>query len=455
MPGGCQTYTSSNTLGRIPRTGNSFASFYYLPAGNKYFYTNGLNLTAGITYSAALWYETEYYGYTNWTDLSILYSTTQTTTGMVPIVSSNGPAVSNIYKPLSGTFTVPATGLYYIVIKATSTSGSATYLTWDDLSITIPCEENSPNTPTVGLTANTTTICTGDMVNLNASGADTYTWSTGANGTVISDSPLINTVYNVIGTNTLTGCVSSKSETVIVNSTPVIFVVTNKQTVCSGSPANLTALGGSSYIWSNGSNGANITVSPTVATTFTVLATGANGCTGVATQMIGVNPLPTVTATSNRPNEMCPTETAQLTAAGSAVSYQWVSNSSPLLLSGNPINVSPNATTIYTVTGTDANGCQKSTTVVQNVISCVGVNEHTMLSGLHVYPNPTLGEFSVESKNTLNKMIEVIDVTGKVIFSTVSSQHVIKVDLKGFSNGVYYLKIQTNNSVEVTKVIKE
>ena len=455
LGGTCQTYTSSNTLGRMPRTGNSFASFYYTPVGAKYFYTNGIYLNAGITYSASTWYQTEYYGYNNWTDLSILYGTTQTPTGQISIATTNGPAVSNVYKPLSGTFTVATSGLYYVSVRATSTSGSASYLTWDDLAITIPCDAGSPNTPTINLVANSSTICSGESVSLNSSGADTYTWSTGSNAGGITDTPPFTTMYSVVGTNTLTGCTNTVNQTVVVNSTPVILVVTNKQTVCSGSPANLTALGASSYTWSNGLNGMIITVNPTVATTYSVLATGSNGCTGSSSQLINVNPLPTVSAATNRPNEMCPTETAILTAAGNAVSFQWISNTSPLVLSGNPINVSPSATAIYTVTGADANGCQKSTTVVQNVVSCTGIGEQTALSGMHVYPNPTSGEFSIASNNTLTKTVEVMDVTGKIVSTLTSNLEVVKLNITTLSNGIYYIKIQSNTAVEVVKVVKQ
>ena len=96
--------------------------------GNLLFYTNGIYLKAGVTYSAALWYQTEYYGYNNWTDLSILYGTTQTATGQVTIATTAGPAISNVYKSLSNTFTVPTSGIYYIAVRGTgNTSSSAQY----------------------------------------------------------------------------------------------------------------------------------------------------------------------------------------------------------------------------------------------------------------------------------------------------------------------------------------
>ena len=246
--------------------------------------------------------KTEYYGYNNWTDLSILYGTTQSTTGLVSIASSNGPAVSNVYKPLSNTFTVATSGLYYIAVRGTAASGSAQYLTWDDLSITIPCTSNSPNTPSVSLVASSNTICAGESVNLTASGADTFTWNAGSNASSFSDSPSTTTSYSVVGTNTLTGCMSSMSQMVVVNPVPVIYVVSDYQSVCAGSPAHLQAIGATSYTWSNGANSPNITVNPTAATSYTVLASSVNGCVGTAVQMINTYQLPTVTA-STKPSE--------------------------------------------------------------------------------------------------------------------------------------------------------
>jgi hypothetical protein len=454
-PATCTTYTSSNTLGRIPRTGTSFASFYYTPAGMDYFYTNGIYLTAGVTYSAALWYETEYYGYNNWTDLSILYGAAQTPTGLVSIASTNGPAVSNVYKSLSNTFHVPTTGLYYIAVRATATSGSAQYLSWDDLSITIPCSTVSANSPTISLSVNSTTICAGDLLNLTATGADTYTWNTGSNASAFSDSPAMTTTYNVVGTSTLTGCTNTVSQIIVVNPAPTMFVISDKATVCSGSPVSLHALGVVTCTWSNGSNNLIINPTPTVSTTYTVIGSGADGCTATLAQMISVNTLPNVTASSSSPNQMCIGETVALTAAGTAVSYQWTSNTSSLLWSGTTIYPTPTATSIFTVTGTDANGCQNRTTIVQNVDACTGLKQNTASAGLRIYPNPTSGEFTVEHNSSLSKTIDVTDLSGRLIYTTVSSQQVIKLNIKDLANGIYYVKIKTTDSADIIKIVKQ
>ena len=65
-----------------------------------------------------------------------------------------------------------------------------------------------------------------------------------------------------------------------------------------------------------------------------------------------------------------------------------------------------------------------------------------------------LNEFTVELNNGLNKLIEVSDVTGRVILITQSLDNKTVVNLKEIAHGIYYVKIKSDNSVEVIKVIK-
>ncbi len=453
----CQTYTSSNNQNRWPRTGNKFASFYYSPAGNNYFYTNGLYLTAGVTYSAAVWYITDYYGYNNWSDLSIMLGPNQSTTGLVTIASSNGPAISNVYKKLSNTFTVATTGVYYVAIKSTvNTSSYAYYLSWDDLSITIPCTPGSNNVPTVAVAADNQTICAGETVNLTATGATTYTWSNGSTADNLSEQLYYNTDYQVVGTNTLTGCTSTVNQSILVNPTPNIVLFTNKYAICAGQSVNLTALGGVSYTWSGSSSNANmISVSPLTSTTYTVSGANAFGCTKMATQAITVNPLPTISASSARPSQICVGESVVLTATGGS-SFSWISNTSSSILSGANVNVSPSTTTNYTVTGTDINGCSNVATLTQVVDACTGLSEAAAAAGFNVYPNPSSGAFVVESLNNINgAQIEVVDLTGKVVFRNTINNGKVIVNLDQASNGVYFMKVQSQGAVNIVKLIKQ
>ncbi len=451
--GNAQTYISSQTNNRVPRTGNKFASVYgYNLNGTNYYYTNGIYFNAGVTYSAGLYYTTEYYGYTNFQELSIKYGPNQSPTGLINIVTQS-VAVSPVYKLLSNTFTVATSGYYYVAVKVVSAANSqyAYYLSWDDLSITIPCQLNSP---VVNVSANSSTICAGQSVNLTATGANNYTWNTGATTATITDAPTSNMTYIATGTNTLTNCSASATKNITVRPTPVVSIVASNTAVCEGSSVNLVAIGATSYTWDNGTNSGFQTVNPTTNTTYTVLGSYGNGnnCAGSTTQMITVNPLPNITAL-NSPNVSCPGQNVTLSATG-ANTYQWIASSA--YVQGNPVVVTPMTNTTYSLTGTDANGCSKTISISQSVVSCVGINERAAtINGLSIYPNPNNGEFTIELVNGQNKTVEVMDVTGRKLLSQNSSSDQFNVNINNFANGVYYVKVSTNDAVEVLKIVKQ
>jgi len=72
-----------------------------------------------------------------------------------------------------------------------------------------------------------------------------------------------------------------------------------------------------------------------------------------------------------------------------------------------------------------------------------------------LYPNPNSGIFTVELKNGLNKTIQVTDLTGRIVLEDNSSADKFNVDINTLANGVYYVKIISNNASSVLKVIKQ
>ena len=445
-----RTYTTTLNQQRTARTGSKFASFFYSPSGTNYFYTNGIQLYAGVTYSTGLYFKTNYYGDLNWSNMAIMYGTSQNGPGMTVVASTNGPAASSGYKLLDGTFQVPTSGIYYLGIRGISSGGCCAYhLNWDDLFITAPC---SVNTPSINLTANSLTICAGQTVNIAATGAHTYSWAHGDSGDLIFVNPMVSTSYMVTGTNTLTGCSSTAVQNIVVNQVPNIFVYSSKPSVCLGQSVNLAASGAATYTWSNGSNATNVNVSPTANTSYSVVGMGSNGCSAMATIFINVNPLPAVVASSDRA-VICRGESATLTGGG-ATTYQWMANS--LFIASPVAIVSPNTSTTYTLVGTDANGCSNATTLIQTVEECVGINGITTTnSGIKIYPNPTAGAFTIELRNSHDKAVEVNDLTGRVVYSTATKSQFVNVDLSGLASGVYYVKIQSDKTNEVIKVVKQ
>jgi parallel beta-helix repeat protein len=455
MGGANRTYVNAQSANRAARNGSSFANFDNSTVGTSAYFTNAITMNAGITYSAAIWYATEYFGYNNWTNLSIFVGPNQSATGQT-LVASVGPVISGPYKLLDGLFTVPTSGNYHISIRATSSAGLAQYLNIDDMSITIPCTPLSGNSPSVVTSVSSTTICAGQPLSLTASGANTYSWSTGAAGASTSDSPLTagTASYYVTGTNTLTGCQSQQLIQVQVDPSPNVIVMANPPIVCAGSNVVMTGFGAVSYAWSNGVTGQNVSVNPTANTTYTVIGTNAIGCSGTFVQSITVKPLPVVSAVSNNGATACKDDVFTVTANG-GVSYQWYSNTSSNILVGSPISVQASASTIFTVMATGSNGCVGKAQVTQEIEACTGIAKIATLGGVNVYPNPTSGILNVEFNSNISKSVSVIDVTGRVIMTTNSSDSAVALDLANLAAGVYYVKMQTATATEVVKVVKQ
>ena len=456
----CLTYTTTYNANRQPHSGTRFASFgdyngppfYQYFAADNYFYTNGIQLNAGITYSASMWFTTEYYGYTSF-DLKMLVGASQSTTGLSTIYSAGGGAASAVYKQVGNTFTVATSGIYYIAVNAKSSGqGYVQYLSWDDLEITAPC---SLNTVSVALNSATTTVCSGETINFTAAGADTYMWSDGSTGSSITPTLNSNTSISVVGTNTTTGCTNMQNQYITVNPTPVVSIITDAPSVCSGSAVHLTAFGATNYTWNATTNPNNpmISVSPTVNTAYQVIGAFASGCSATSSQQITVLQLPNVSAVSSSPNQICVGESASLTGNG-AVTYEWAA--STLFIQSPVAVISPVVNTTYTLTGTDIHGCSKKVTITQLVDACTGINKvSTSLTGVKVSPNPTTGMFTVESNSTLNKTIEVVDLTGKVIMSATTKEDKFNVNINNLSDGIYYVKIKSNDDIKVVKVVKQ
>lgn len=189
----------------------------------------------------------------------------------------------------------------------------------------------------------------------------TYTWSPGgATGTWFV--PPATGIYTV--TANVNGCTATATYNFTLNVPPVMTITASpSDTTCPGGNVTLTATGANTYQWMPGNlTGATININPMVTTTYTITGTSSAGCVSTITKTIVVtNNLP-VTA-SVTPQSICQGQSATLSGGG-AVTYNWV----PGGFNGANVNVSPNVTTTYTVTGSDPAGCTgvASVTLVVN-----------------------------------------------------------------------------------------
>ncbi|MFN5224045.1 MAG: beta strand repeat-containing protein, partial [Bacteroidota bacterium] len=197
------------------------------------------------------------------------------TLGFNSYLWSTGATTSSINTTAAGTYTV----------TVTNASG---------------CTGSKSQVVTVNPSATTTisgvfSACQGASTTLTAtSGFNSYLWSTGASTQTIN--PTASGTYTVTVTNA-SGCTGSASQSVNIIATPTPSI-TGTFSICQGSAATLTASSGfSSYNWNTGAN--TQTINPTTAGTYIVTVTNANGCSGIASQVVSVGSTSSTSVNAN------------------------------------------------------------------------------------------------------------------------------------------------------------
>ncbi len=163
------------------------------------------------------------------------------------------------------------------------------------------------------------------------------------------------------GTYTVTitdanNCTANSNVSIITQPVIIATAVPSTQ-ICFGSPLTLSGSGASSYSWT-GPNAAtdNVPFVPTTSGIYTVTGTDANGCSATSSISLTLLTLPTVTASTMPANGVICDGDSITFSGGGAVSYTWTGGVTDALPS------SVVTTGVYTVTGTDVNGCTNTAT---------------------------------------------------------------------------------------------
>jgi len=234
--------------------------------------------------------------------------------------------------------------------------------------------------PTATWVTTDTSFCAGSSINLQigltGSAPFTVNTSTGAtwNEATTTMIETVNTAnnycINLVTDNT--GCTSAPLTCIQVDqiSLPIINAGLDLD-VCAGLDIQIgtVAIAGQTYSWTNASgilsatNVAQPTANSLVAGAYPFTVTAFNAqCSLTDNMVLTVNALPTVSIAADDAT-ICFNGTSELTASG-AQTYDWTATPSLVDPSNsNPMNVSPAVTEIFTVTGTDTNGCIDTETI--------------------------------------------------------------------------------------------
>jgi hypothetical protein len=212
--------------------------------------------------------------------------------------------------------------------------------------------------PTVVATVDNALVCLGDDVVFTGTGASTYTWD----NSVINNANYTTTLSGTT-TYTVTGvdvnmCINMSTVDVTVNSLPTVSATVNNAIVCLGQDVILTGNGANTYTWDNGvTDGVDYTTIVDGTIMYTVTGTDLNLCENTGTVDVLINALPIVTGSSDN-NNFCEGATQVVLTGAGANTYVWDN----LVTDGVAFDATM-GTTLYTVTGTDANVCENTATV--------------------------------------------------------------------------------------------
>jgi hypothetical protein len=353
--------------------------------GGTYQWTGGLGTNANATITQAGTYSVTVTNPT--TGCTAVYSITVTQSAGAPAVTITAPttvltcSTTSIVLTASGastyswsgggtgpTKTITQAGTY--TVTGTGANGCTA-----TASITIT-SNTTPPAVVISRTPNTTELgCGTNSIVLTASGANSYSWNTGATTASITVTQTGN--YSVTGTGT-NGCTATVAQVITQAQPPTVTVVSttgNTQLGCGINSITLQASGAASYSWSTGATGSTITV--TSIGTYIVTGTAANGCTATASITITQCACPPTNVTLSVPNNItqlgCGVSSITITASG-ANSYVWNTGATtPSIMVTTP--------GVYSVTGTTVPGCTdtESITITQHPCQCNGAQNVYLL----------------------------------------------------------------------------
>jgi hypothetical protein len=114
--------------------------------------------------------------------------------------------------------------------------------------------------------------------------------------------------------------------------------------------------------------------------------------------------------------------------------------------------------TLSRVNFTYSTGCESERIQVIGEVDClIGMDEAVAMEGIDIYPNPSNGFFNLNFHGTKDDFnLEVRDIDGKLVYEDrlkVNGKLSRKLDFSEFAKGVYFIKLQGEDSLLIDKLV--
>ncbi len=370
-----------------------------------------------------------------------------------------------------------ASGTLYV--KATNCVGNSA-----NKSMVVYGKPATPGTITGPITG----VCGGTTQNYSiaaVNGATGYNWTVPAGAVINSGqgSTAINVTFPVtystgsVSVSASSVCGTSALRTVTVGSVPSLpATITGQATnICGAMSLTYTVpavTGAISYNWTapagctiTANTGTSVTISyPSTFVTGTLCYTVTNACGTSASRCVSVTNKPATPASISGSASVCPSaqNLVYTTPQVGAFTYTWTVPASCTIVSGQGTNsVTVNwgtAAGILYVKANNACGSSANKSLSVTLLTCfqgAGNSEAAatpLLESLNIYPNPSSGNFTIESPFSGDFVIQ--NEMGQIVRSfKLNNDNAMKINVTGLTTGLYFIIGMHEGQVVTQKIL--
>lgn len=257
------------------------------------------------------------------------------------------------------------------------------------------------------------------------------------------------------------GCADSIIQSVKINKAPKADFSLDAK-VCALEPISIinNSTDGSSYFWDFGNSQTSNLITPSVfsyntAAVYNVkLIASTTVCKDSLTKSVIVNQNPVAKFGSNQQsNATMQFKDSSSISAGNITFWNWNFGDGDSSIIQNPIHIfaAPNTYSVRLCVNSDE-GCENCISK-SIVVSATSIDQSVFENSISIYPNPGNGKFSIKSAKQLD-LISVLNTFGQEVLVVNPKNSIEIIDLTNEPQGVYFVKVSSQNRNKVVRIIK-